>query len=84
MIEAIDLPERTVKAKEILGEKKFDVGDDCQVILGNGKTGHLKDLVLGHRYQFTYEDVNGVNVLSRIVPAQEAKPPETASTSKPF
>ncbi len=79
-VEAIDLPARTIEAKELFGEKKFELGDDCQIILRGEKAGHMKDLVLGQQYQFTYEDVNGVNVLNRIAPAQEGKPAETAST----
>jgi hypothetical protein len=79
-IEAIDLPDRTLKAKELLGEKKFTLGDDCRIFLADERAGHLKDLVLGRKYKFTYEEVNGVNVLNRIAPAQEGKHAETAST----
>ncbi len=79
-VEAIDLSDRTVKAKQLLGEKKFELGNDCQIVRPDKKAGQLKDLMLGQKYQFTYEDVNGVKVVNRIAPAQEAKPAETAST----
>ena len=79
-VEAIDLSDQTVKAKELLREKKFELGNDCQIVRPDQKAGHLKDLVLGQKYQFNYEDVNGVDVLNRIAPVQEGQPAETAST----
>jgi hypothetical protein len=79
-LDAIDLSVRTVKAKKLAGEKAFTLADKCRIIASNQQSGHLKDLVLGHQYRFTYRDVNGINVLDRIAPAQEAKPTETAST----
>lgn len=79
-VDAIDLSASTLKTKEMFGQKGFDLTDHCQILLDNGKPGHLKDLTLGQRYKFTFEDVNGVNVLDRIAPVQEAEAPETAST----
>ncbi len=78
-VEAIDLSDRTVKARELLGEKKFELGNNCQIVRPDEKAGHLKDLMLGQKYQFTYEAVNGVNVLDRIAPMQDGKSAETAS-----
>ncbi len=78
-VDAIDLSARTVKARQTLGETKFNLGDDCRIVVNGEKAGQLKDLALGRSYQFTYEQVNGVNVLERIAPAQAGKPAETAS-----
>lgn len=78
-LEAVDLPARTVKAREKSSEKKFNLADDCRIIVSGEKAGHMKDLVRGQPYRFTYEEVNGVNVLERIAPAQVGKPAETAS-----
>ncbi len=79
-LEAIDLPARTVKAKESSGEKQFVLADDCRIILSGNQKGRWKDLVAGQKYKFTYEDVNGVEVLDRIAPAQAGTTAQTAST----
>ena|ERR1051326_7129684 len=79
-IDAIDLLDRTVKAKEMFGEKKFDLAKHCQIIVNGRENGDMRDLVLGQQYRFTYEGVNGVNVVNRITPTQETKPAETAAT----
>jgi len=80
-LEAIDMSSRTVKAKEMSTRKNFNLADHCQIVVNGKRIAHLKDLVLGHQYQFTYEKVNGVNVLDRIAPIPGVKPSETASTS---
>jgi hypothetical protein len=79
-LDAIDLPARTVKAKQMTSEKTFQVGDKCRIIASNQQSAPLKDLSLGQQYRFTYRDVNGVNVLDEVAPVQGAKPAETAST----
>jgi len=65
-LEAIDLPARTVKAKEIVGQKKLTLADGCQILVPGKEDAQLKDLELGQKYKFTYESVNGVNVAVRI------------------
>jgi hypothetical protein len=82
VLDAIDLPARTVKAKQMATEKTFELGDKCRIIASNQQSEPLKDLALGQHYRFTYRDVNGINVLDQIAPAQNAKPAETASTRK--
>ena len=79
-IDAIDLSARTVEAKDMSGEKKFELADQCQILVPGQKRGHLKEVALGQKYEFTYEDVNGINVLDRIAPARPAMSAETAST----
>jgi hypothetical protein len=78
-LDALNLPGRTLKANQMTGEKTFQLADKCRFIASNHQAEPLKDLSLGQQYRFTYRDVNGINVLDRIVPAQEAKPSETAS-----
>ena len=66
---AIDLGERTLKAKTTFGEKKFNVADNCAIMI-NGKTdGQLSDLKPNDKLVFNYDEVNGVNVVNRIAPA---------------
>lgn len=79
-LETIDLPDRIVKAKDPSGEQSFALADRCRIILNGHKNGELKDLVAGQTYKFTYEAVNGINVLDRIAPASATKSAQTAST----
>ena len=78
-LEAIDLPARTVKAEGRFREMPFDLANDCRIIANGSKEAQLKDLELGEKYRFTYEDLNGVSVLYRIAPAEETKPAQTAA-----
>ena len=67
---AIDLPERTVKAKESFSTKKFNLADNCVIVI-NGKTnGQLEDLKPEDRLVLDYDVINGVNVVNRIAPAE--------------
>src|SRR5262249_16641210 len=79
-LEAIDLPARTVKAKELTGQRKFTLAEGCQILVPGKDDAQLKDLDLAEKYKFTYEAVNGVNVAVRIAPATEAAPGQTASS----
>jgi Cu/Ag efflux protein CusF len=66
---AIDLDQKTITAKAMFTSKKFNVGDDCAVVI-NGKTnGKLTNLRPGESLTFSYDNVNGVNVVNRIAPA---------------
>jgi Cu/Ag efflux protein CusF len=78
---AIDLEEKTLKARALFGSKKFNVADDCAIII-NGKTGgQLSDLKTNDKLVFSYDEINGVNVVNRIAPAMEAQPGSVAATS---
>ena len=74
-ITAIDTGLNIVKARNLLDERRFSLGDDCRIVV-NGKTdGELRDLRIGERVTFTYEDVNGVLVANRI--GRETTSPES-------
>jgi Cu/Ag efflux protein CusF len=74
---AVDLTEQTVKAKAPFGSKTFRVADNCAVVI-NGKTdGKLSGLKLGDKLEFSYDDVNGVNIVNRI----GAAPPQKIETT---
>ncbi len=66
---AIDLSERTVKAKALFGTKKFIVADNCDIML-NGKTAQLSDLKPNDALVFNYDEINGVNIVNRITPVE--------------
>jgi len=66
---AIDLDQRTMKASAMFATKKFNVGDDCTVLVNGKPDGKLTDLRPGENLTFSYDNVNGVNVVNRIAPA---------------
>jgi hypothetical protein len=66
---AIDFGEKTLKAKAMFDSKKFNVADNCAIVI-NGKTdGQLADLKPNEKFVFNYDEINGVNVVNRIAPA---------------
>jgi Cu/Ag efflux protein CusF len=66
---ALDLEAKTVKAKDTFGTMKFNLADNCAIVI-NGKTdGTLSELRPDERLVFNYEQLNGVNVVNRIAPA---------------
>ena len=78
---AIDLGEKTVKAQAMFGSKKFNVADNCAIVI-NGKTdGQLSDLKPNDKLVFTYDEINGINVVNRIAPA-EAQANSATSTAQ--
>jgi len=83
-LNAVDLPNRTIKAgKSLLGDKKFHLTDNCTIVI-NGKTdGKLSDLRVGQNYELDYEVVGGVNVVTRIaavdMPAKTEVSQQTAN-----
>ena len=76
---AIDLGQKTLKAKAMFDTKKFNVGDDCTILVNGKPDGKLNDLRPDERLVISYNDINGVNVVDRIAPA--GTPQETAMTA---
>ncbi len=66
---AIDLDQKTIKAKAMFATKKFNLGDDCAVVINGKPNGKLTDLRPGESLTFSYDNINGVNVANRIAPA---------------
>jgi hypothetical protein len=76
---AIDLGEKTVKAQAMLESKKFNVAANCAIVI-NGKTdAQLSDLKPNDKLVFTYDEINGINVVNRI--AQVKAQANSATTS---
>ena len=80
-VTAIDLGERTVKAKSMLSSRKLNVADNCAIIINGKPDAHLGDLKLGDRLMFSYDEINGVNVVTRIATAEKAQTPEALTAS---
>jgi Cu/Ag efflux protein CusF len=65
-ITAIDLNEQTLKAKAFLGSKKFNLANNCRIVIDGKTDAALRDLRIGDRVAFNYEDVGGVLVANRV------------------
>jgi len=80
---AIDLGDKTVKAKTMFAAKKFSVADNCAIVINGKPNGHLDDLRPNDRLTFSYDEINGVNVVNRIAPAAAEAVNSVASTTPP-
>jgi Cu/Ag efflux protein CusF len=76
---AIDLNERTLKAKAMVSAKKFNLADDCRIVVGDKPDAKLSDLRLGDKLIISYDDQKGVNIVNRIEVA--SMPSDTATTA---
>jgi hypothetical protein len=79
-LSAIDAQERTLKAKHLRGEKKFRLASDCQIFVNGRPGGALSDLRLERRFTFSYDEVDGINVVNRIASA-DLEPSATKTAS---
>jgi predicted RNA-binding protein len=78
---AIDLDERTLKARAMFDTKKFNVADNCTVVINGKPGGQLSDLKPNEKLVLNYDEINGVNVVNRIAPAEEAPTNSVAATA---
>ncbi len=65
-IQAIDATKRTVKARSFMAEKKFNLADNCRIVVAGEPDASLRNLRIGDRVEFSFEDANGVLVANRI------------------
>ena len=78
---AIDIEGKTVKARELFETKKFNAGANCAIVVNGKPDGKLSDLKPNDRLIFSYDEINGVNVVNRIAPAET--PPKNIAVSEP-
>jgi hypothetical protein len=63
---AIDVGERTLKASSTFETKKFNLADNCNIVINGRGNCELSDLKLNEKLTLNYDEINGVNVVSRI------------------
>ena len=78
-VTAIDLNQKTVKAKATFETKKFNLADNCVIVLNGKLDGQLTDLKLNEKLVFNYDEVNGVSIVNRIAPVPEKTETEMVS-----
>ncbi len=78
---AIDLEGKTVKAKALFETKKFNVGDDCAIVIDGKPDGKLSDLKPNEKLVLSYDEINGINVVNRIAPSEAS--PKDVVVSEP-
>lgn len=76
---AIDLESHTVKARAVLETKEFHLSDHCAVVINGQPNGKLTDLRPEERLVFSYDAIDGVNVVDRIAPADQVQSHVAAS-----
>jgi uncharacterized protein YndB with AHSA1/START domain len=78
---AIDFDAKTVRAKTSFTDRSFELGKHCVIDLDGKGGGRLSDLRPDEKLVFTYDAINGVNVVNRIAPAKDSE--ESVSSSTP-
>jgi Cu/Ag efflux protein CusF len=68
-VTAIDLDEKTVKAKSAFETVKFNLADNCAIVVDGRTDGKLSQLKPDEKLIFNFDTINGVNVVNRIAPA---------------
>jgi hypothetical protein len=63
---AIDLEDRTLKARNLFASMKFHIAGDCAYVMGDKTNGCAADLRLGDLLDCSYEAINGISVANRI------------------
>jgi len=79
---AIDLEEKTVKAKGATETMKFNLANNCAIVINGRADGKLSQLQPDERLQFNYDSINGVNVVNRIAPVPQ-EPRNSFSSTTP-
>jgi Cu/Ag efflux protein CusF len=84
-IQALDAGTKTVKARSLMSERKFNLAAGCRIVVANKPDASLRDLRIGDKVEFSYEDADGVLVANRIgrdANMAETENPHTAKLNK--
>jgi hypothetical protein len=80
---AIDLEEKTVKAKGSMETMKFNLANNCAIVINGRTDGKLSQLLPDERLSFSYDSINGINVVNRIAPAPDEPRNSAFSSTTP-
>src|SRR5262249_32841094 len=79
VVKAVDTTDRTLKARELLADRKFEIAGDCAIVIDGRLGAKLTDLKLGRPVDLDYEEVDGIYVAHRV--AQKQAMPEIGVTA---
>ena len=79
-VQAIDAEANTMKVKNLLTTKKFNLADGCKIVFNNDTSGKLRNVRLGEKVIVNYEDMKGVLVAGRIELALDRAPATDAGS----
>lgn len=63
---ALDMSDRTIKAKSLLGSRTFNLASGCSIVVNGRTDGHMRDLKPGATVTISYDELNGINVANRL------------------
>lgn len=63
---ALDMSDRTIKAKSLLGSRMFNLASGCSIVVNGRTDGHMRDLKPGETVTISYDELNGINVANRL------------------
>ena len=83
-VAAIDSTTRSVKIKDSHAERKFNLADNCPIVINGKMNGDLSDLRIGDRVSLSYDNEDGVLVANRLSPltATSASQPSAPAPSQ--
>jgi Cu/Ag efflux protein CusF len=81
-IRSMDASTRTVKAKSVFEEKTFRLSDKCRIVTADDSDASLRDLRIGDRVEFVYEDKDGVLVANRVGQESPSAAADSSETVK--
>lgn len=80
---AINLDNQTLRARDMFSDKKFNLANNCVIVVNGRAGGKLNELKPNDRLAFDYDSINGVNVVNRIAPAPDESQTNSMVTTAP-
>jgi len=66
-VEVLDADRDRIQAGSLMADHTFHLSDDCVFVIAGKAEATIKDLQIGDRVRFLYEDVGGVPIASKVV-----------------
>jgi hypothetical protein len=76
------LDAKIIRVKSVFDSRKFNLGDNCAIVVGDKINGQLNELKPGDKVIVSYDDINGINVANRIAVVGVAPAAETVPTNQ--
>ena len=80
----IDLNRKMLRADAGFRSKSFRLGNNCTIVINGQPSGQLTDLRPGEEFTFSYNKIDGVNIVNRIAPVAAPPPGSMAQNRYPI